>query len=221
VIGEKGVVLTNGWDGHRSHADPAPRNDGKLEIAFSGVLGWMASPGRFLEDCSRALAMSPDLRGKLRLRFIGRRHPEAQQELEQFDYPDLLELIGQRPQAEADRLIRCSDALLIMPNALMARYMPGKMFEYMATGKPILVHGHPGEVRDLVTRLGAGLYVSEGDADALAKAFTTLVETPASVWNNPRRQSWAEEHTRQRLAQRFFDLLSNLTTSSNGIDARS
>jgi glycosyltransferase involved in cell wall biosynthesis len=221
VIGEKGVILTNGWDGQRIYEEVAPRRDGKLEIAFSGLLGRMALPGRFLADCSRVLVENPDLRQKLRLRFIGRRHPEAQQEFEQFDHPDLLELMGQRPQAEADELIRHADALLIMPTPLMARYMPGKMFEYMATGKPILVHGHRGEVQELVTRLGAGLFVEEGGADALAKAFATLVETPPSVWNNPRRQSWAQQHTRQRLAQRFFDLLASLTASGNGIDVRS
>jgi glycosyltransferase involved in cell wall biosynthesis len=221
VIGEKGVILTNGWDGQRSYGEPEPRHDGKLEIAFSGLLGRMAMPGEFLADCSRVLAADSSLREKLRLRFIGRRHPEAEQELEKFDHPELLALMGQRPQAEADALIRQADALLIMPTPLMARYMPGKMFEYMATGKPILVHGHRGEVQELVMRLGAGIFIEEGDTDALAKAFASLAETPSSVWNNPRRQSWAQQHTRQRLAQRFFDLLTDLTATSNGINARS
>jgi glycosyltransferase involved in cell wall biosynthesis len=217
LIGGKGFVLSNGWEPDPSIAapDPAASHGDRLDIAFSGVLGTMGSPAAFLGDCAQVLAENSDVRDKLCLRFIGRRLPAADRELRQFGYPELLELIDQRPRREADALIRQSDALLILSSADMARYMPGKMFEYMATGKPILVHGHPGDVQELVTRLGAGLYVAEGDADALANAFATLAETPASVWNSPRRQSWAQQHTRQRLAQRFFDLLSNLTTPGN------
>jgi glycosyltransferase involved in cell wall biosynthesis len=223
LIGEKGFVLSNGWEPDPSigaHQVPASRRD-RLDIAFSGVLGTMGSPAAFLRDCAQVLAAIPEIRDRLCLRFIGRRLPAADRELKQFGYPETLELIDQRPRREADALIRQSDALLVLSSADMARYMPGKMFEYMATGKPILVHGHPGEVTDLVMRLGAGLYVTEGDTGALAKGFATLAETPPFVWNNPRRQSWVEQYTRQRLAQRFFGLLADVTTPNSGMGARS
>ena len=110
-------------------------------------------------------------------------------------------------------MLRRSDIFLLMSNPDLARYMPGKMFEYMAAGKPILVYGHPGEASELVLALGAGVFVREGDVGGLLRALATLEHTPATAWNGERRRAWAEQHTRQRLARPFFELLQRVTTT--------
>ncbi|MEQ8396050.1 glycosyltransferase [Thalassobaculum sp.] len=221
LLDGKGGVLLNGWepDPRVEAAETESRDDGLLIIAFSGVLGTMALPGAFLEDLAGALEIDPRLKHRVRLRFIGRRLPPAERELERFPHPEMLELIDQCPRADADRLVRQSDILLLLSNADMARYLPGKVFEYLATGRPILVHGHPGEAPTLVDRLGAGLHVEAGDENGLADALGALSRASASDWNTEHRRAWAHDHTRRRMARAFFDRLAELV-AEGGTEAR-
>ncbi len=216
LIGPKGFVLRNGWE---PAATIDPNIEGAaadtFEVAFSGTLGTMGSPRPFLADCARVFAADPSLKDKIRLRFIGRRLAAAERELRQFEHPEVLVLTDELPRLAADRLIRRCDALLLTSSVDMARYMPGKVFEYMAAGKPILVHGHAGEAASLVADLGAGFVVGEGDADGLARAFAALMNEPPGRWNTERRRAWAAQHTRQRMAWRFFELLSGFVAAGD------
>jgi glycosyltransferase involved in cell wall biosynthesis len=92
----------------------------------------------------------------------------------------------------------------------MERYIPAKLFEYMASGKPVLVHGVAGEASRIVTQLRAGVFGPAGDASALHAALNELRESIPDDWNTPERHRWAEQHTREALAQRFFGLLNTL-----------
>ena len=215
LIGSKGVVLHNGWEPDPGGpailaAQPA---SGRWTIAYSGVLGAMASPAAFLRDLAKAVADVPRLRGVLRLRFIGRRLREAERTLSRFPYPEMLDLIDQRPRAEADRLMRKSDALLLLSGSKMARYLQGKLFEYLAAGRPILVHGHDGEGPALVRQLAAGLHVGTGNSAGLAHALARFINAPAGAWNGACRQVWIQDHTRQGLARQFFGSLDRLVES--------
>lgn len=212
LLDGKGRVLLNGWepDATVAAAETEPRIDDRLVIAFTGVLGTMASPGPFLDDLARVLDGEPELRDRLVVRFIGRRRDAAARELARFRYPQVLDLIDELPRSEADRLIRGADLMLLLSNADMSRYLPGKLFEYMATGRPILVHGDDGEAPSLVRQLDAGLHATAGDPASLAAALKAAASTPSSAWNGQARRDWAAAHTRQRLAGEFFGHLSNL-----------
>lgn len=218
LIDGKGEVLLNGWEPDPEVAghETAPRGDGRLAIAFSGVLGTMGSPAAFLDDLAGVLDRSPALRDRLQLRFIGRRLDAARRDLAGFRHPQVLDLIDERPRAEADGLIRRADALLLLSNAAMSRYLPGKLFEYLATGRPILVHGDDGEAPSLVRQLGAGMQVGAGDRAALAAALDRLARVPPSDWDGPARREWIGRHTRRALAATFFDRLRDLVAPADG-----
>lgn len=212
LIGAKGGVLLNGWEPDPSvtAAERLSRDDGRLLIAHSGVVGSMVPPDAFLMDLATIVQHNPALKGRVRLQFVGRRLPAAERMLNAFPFPDMLELIDERPRAEADRLIRLSDVLLLLSNRDLARYLPGKLFEYLASGKPILVHGHGGEAQALVERLHAGLHAEAGETATLAHALDALSGQPEDAWNGQARQDWALTHTRREMARLFFERLSAL-----------
>jgi glycosyltransferase involved in cell wall biosynthesis len=70
------------------------------------------------------------------------------------------------PQAEALKYLEDTDYLLLtMTNDIS---VPGKLFEYMASGKPVLAIAAPGsEVDQILRETGAGVAAPPGDVGAI------------------------------------------------------
>jgi glycosyltransferase involved in cell wall biosynthesis len=57
-----------------------------------------------------------------------------------------------------------------------AGIVPGKTFEYMATGKPILAAVPAGDARDFVQAAGTGLVCDPDDVDAMVRIIRGEIE---------------------------------------------
>ncbi|MFN4065410.1 MAG: hypothetical protein ACK4JA_14520, partial [Parazoarcus communis] len=111
----------------------------------------------------------------------------------------------------ANQLMMESDALLLISAEGLERYLPGKLFDYVASRRPILVAGQPGESANVVKLLHAGLHIRD------ASELISALETP-SRWSNPDSplvSSWLNDHRRDVLAARLFSLLESLTADSH------
>ena len=86
---------------------------------------------------------------------------------------------GRVPHATAISLMHSADILYLpTPEGEDANaILPGKVFEYLATGKPILAVAHKGsEVDTLLQTMGGAIVVAPGDMKALQDAILKLVE---------------------------------------------
>jgi hypothetical protein len=93
--------------------------------------------------------------------------------------------------------------------------VPGKTYEYLDAGRPILaLLDEDDEAARLVRRAG-GTCLPPGDRETLA----TEIERRYLVWKEgagtqpqtlPGRPDWLEEHTRSRLSMRLATLLDEL-----------
>jgi glycosyltransferase involved in cell wall biosynthesis len=90
-----------------------------------------------------------------------------------------------------------------------ARIVPGKTYEYLASGRPILAAVPPGDARDLVLSTGAGIVVEPDDVAGLAAAVRALMRSaPSPV--RPRSEaiaSFERKELTRRLAEHFHDVL--------------
>jgi colanic acid biosynthesis glycosyl transferase WcaI len=59
-----------------------------------------------------------------------------------------------------------------------AKAIPGKLFEYMASGRPVLASVPEGLASELVRRTGIGLAVAPDDQGALVEALRLAAESP-------------------------------------------
>ena len=93
---------------------------------------------------------------------------------------DRLELIPYAPRSTSLALQRDSEALLLLiPEAGGSGkgVLSGKVFEYLAAGRPILAAVPPdGAAAELIRETGAGVVAPPDDPDALAEALAGLVE---------------------------------------------
>lgn len=209
-------VILNGCDPSeliKSATDSAEHRPGApLKILFAGTAVPMNGPSDFLVDLEQLLKSAPDWEKMLRIRFIGDNWGDREEELCRQANQDVVQRSPAVPKSEVPGLIADADVLLIFLPPQMERYIPAKLFEYIASGKPILVHGFGGEIADIVRDLNAGPVVSTGDPDALGSALTQLMTLPPSHWQSDKRRAWAEDHVRERSAERFYAELALLAS---------
>lgn len=197
-------VVANGWEPAFSAAatPSAAPSDGRIVITFAGKLGDYTHPGRFLQALHEVLGRRPDLVPRLQLRFVGGKDPAAAEALRRFPLPGVIQSIDPVPQAEAARMMRESHALLLIHNADFERYIPGKIYEYAASGAPILLFDDQGESARIVRGLDLGYALSSADDLGLEQALDRMSgarpfdATPESA---ARREDWLHRHRRERL----------------------
>jgi hypothetical protein len=94
----------------------------------------------------------------------------------------------------------------------LARYLPGKLYEYVAAGPPLLVFGEGGEVGALVERFGLGVIVPAGVPDMLEAALDAMLTAGPKIDRSPAVAEWLAAHARRRLADDLFDALEELSS---------
>ncbi len=210
-------ILHNGWEpaefAVQEVPDEAPSDHGhRLVLSYVGVYGKYALSGNFFTVLAEVLERNSGLRDRFQVRLVGQKVPEAIEQFARFEkkLPGTLELIEHVPKREAIRMMCESRALLLLNVPTFERMHTGKIFDYLASGRPLLVYGDTGEIGRLVGELGAGAMVPINDPDALERALLKLQSTPASEWHTPAREAFLREHTREALARKLFEILERL-----------
>lgn len=138
---------------------------------FSGTFHRRLDPGPVFAGIARALASERIPRGDFRLEVVGAQQDRLPPLLAEAGIADVTALAGFRPHREALRLMAAADLLLLLvsrtPGAEM--YSTGKLYEYLRTGRPILVAAPDGEATALVSECRAGAVAPPDDPDAIAE----------------------------------------------------
>ena len=122
--------------------------------------------------------------------------------------------LDQMPQDQALKCIAASDMCVVPLRKadLFLDTIPSKMYEIMACARPMLL-GVDGEARELLEVAGGGLFFEPENAQALANAITRLADDAhlrERLGENGRKHV-AEHYDKSMLAQRYLDILDNLT----------
>ena len=111
-------------------------------------------------------------------RFVGDFRSSDREWAEALDLGDRLEIVDYLPRADSLRFQRDSEALLLLVPDAGGRgrgVLSGKVFEYIAAGRPILAVVPPdGAAADLVRETGSGVVVAPDDVDGIRAALVEL-----------------------------------------------
>jgi glycosyltransferase involved in cell wall biosynthesis len=156
---------------------------------------------------------TPALAERLELLVAGRRTAAEEALLERLtplpcrlvrhDYVDHHQAVGLL--AESDWLL-----LLLAEGPGAGRVVPAKVFEYMATGRPILAIAPPGEVWELLADYPAVDRLAPGDVPAIAQALARRLEAFEPTQPPVRLAYDASAYERRRLTGRLAELLDSL-----------
>jgi glycosyltransferase involved in cell wall biosynthesis len=210
------LTIENGYDqaDFSAQADHlAGESNGRVRIAHVGKV-YAGSAGPFLQALC---GLAPQESARLKVVFVGGL-PQADRQCLQGHLPGAaIEVTERVPHPQAIEHMRRADAILLTIDGGPAwqGHYPGKLFEYLASGTPILMLGPRGDAARLVQDSGAGCFVPADDAQALAEALRLLAADPGEFrrcYYHPRPEVIAR-YERQALTQRLAAVYDALTPS--------
>lgn len=201
-LGAKDVVtITNGYDSD-DFAEQKTSLDEKLSIAHIGSMNKDRNPIQLWKYLSEKVKTDNDFSSRLEIKLIGKVDIAVLQDLDTLELTPFLNHIKYLPHNEVVIQQQKSKVLLLVvndtPNA--KGILTGKMFEYMAAKRPILMIGPPdGDAAEILNEDGYGKCFDFGSSN-----FDTFFSQDFDTWKatgNP------EKYTRKALTKRLSKLL--------------
>lgn len=180
--------------------------EGKFVIGFCGNHGVAQGLPEILE----AARMLKDYE-EFRFLFIGEGpvKPRLLEMKERYKLDNVL-LLPQVPITEIAPYINITDVMLVplKRDDIFATFIPSKMFDFMACGKPIVLTVD-GEARAIVEESGGGIYVEPDNPQALAIALAALRDNPDRLAEMGRRgrEYVLQHYLRDQQAERLEAIL--------------
>lgn len=214
-IGKRKIeIITNGFDEDDFSASGSTQPDTKFSMSHIGSLNGDRNAANFWLALKELCADDAQFKTDLVIRLIGKNDFAVYQSIEQNGLQEQLEKIEYIPHSETGKYQQRSSVLLLFlnntPNVL--GIIPGKLFEYLAARRPILVIGNSnGDSARIVTETNAGAIC---DFDEKEKMKTTIKDFYTRWKKNELTVSAAaiEKYSRKTIAQKFAVLLNEITS---------
>lgn len=127
----------------------------------------------------------PALVPRLQVHIWGNIDPENQRQVEAMGIQDIVKIEGYRERAASRTLLDACDALFLPLELAKAGYkpllIPGKVFEYLQVGKPVLTIGQDSDAVDIMLRSGIGIVHAPTDVEGIADSLHMLIMEKAHL----------------------------------------
>lgn len=163
------------------------------------------SPFFFFRALRRLLDERPELRSRVKVRFVGDTPSWLREQVEEFGLTDVVEHLGRMSHRACLEFQASCDALLATSAKVIGGRdycIAGKTFEYIASQVPIIAFVTEGEQRDFLAASGLALVCDADEPAAGARALAELIEgrfSPAP--NLPYLRGFHRRETARQMAE--------------------
>jgi len=172
------TTITNGFDPDDealTSGVAAPVADDKLTIAHTGGLGERQTLAPVLEALARMARHEPRLAGRVEVLLAGQETAGQRTLYEAPELAPFIRRLGFVPRAQALAIQRAADVLLLVTSGARVGEATGKLFEYLAAGRPILALAEGSAGGDIVRGARAGLVIRTHDTGAAEAALRRIL----------------------------------------------
>lgn len=145
--GANAFCITNGFDESDSSKKAGENKNSQIEKAFTlsyiGVLEQLRNPENLWKALDELVKENAEFAADFKLKFVGRIDDKILHSIENSSLKNHILNLGYLAHGKAVEEMQNSDMLLItnFPNEASKGIIPGKIFEYLASGKQILSFG--------------------------------------------------------------------------------
>ena len=208
-------LITNGFDESDFSEEIVP--DGFFNITHTGLFAADGNPETLWKVLADKCAEDSSFRDALRLRLVGKTDSAITESIRQAGLGDNLVDLGYRDHRTAVREQK-NASLLILPLRKEPEYravLPGKLFEYLASRRPILGIGQTdGAMARIIGNTGSGV-VCDWDQERKIRACIDFCWDEFRQGELDDNSSDISEYTRRGLTHRYASLLDEITTEKN------
>lgn len=166
-------VVTNGYEAS-DFDGPANQDHTKFTFSHIGSLLSDRNPDGLWQALKEMTDEDPEFRNAFRLRLIGITGDDVKKRIIKFGLGEYLEIKDYLPHSQALEIMRSSQVLLLVEiNSPETRgILPGKLFEYLASRRPILAVGPRGwEAADIIMETASGKAFEYQDSPEMKKSI--------------------------------------------------
>ena len=217
--GANAFCITNGFDvdasttlsmtEENSKTLPLSNSTTKFTLSYIGVLEQLRNPEILWETLNDLVQENADFKNDFQLKFVGRLDDKILQKIENSVLKNNLTNLGYQTHDVALKHMQDSTVLLItnFPQESSKGIIPGKIFEYLATGKTILSFGpKDADVEKILNETKAGKHFGYDEKENLKKFILESYENWKSGNLNQNAEN-IEQFSRKNLTQKLVDLM--------------
>lgn len=203
---QKIVVIPNGFDPEEFEDVPRISYD-RFTIVYVGAAYPLHSPVPFFAALQLVLDARPDRRDRIQVLFVGAGEDEYGPISRGMGLGDVVHFLGPRAHREALSIMRSAHVLLLTltTSEVESPFIPGKVYEYMASGVPLLAITEKGALWELLARHGVRHVYQPGDVTGIARAIRSLCMADANGGSLGGRPA-PEEHSSAARTARLVDV---------------
>ena len=217
------VSITNGYDAADFVPEAEPTNNDRFTIVHAGFLHATAGlrqrqrAGQYrlfgrtesgvellprshyylLQALEQWHTEDPSIHQHVELKLVGEPRPIDRELVARSSVAPQITFTGYLVHAESVNVIRRADLLFLplhdLPLGRRATIVPGKTYEYLATGRPILAAVPSGDAQDFVSRAGTGRICAPTDVEGMLRHLKVEY------------RAWQERQPRPAVDNRFVE----------------
>ena len=200
------AVITNGYDFDNSMQSNCQNHTSKFTLSHIGIIGPNRNPETFWQAIS-------ELDLPMKIRLIGQVDNSVIESIKRNNIEKYVEVIPYIPHDQVVEEQKKSDVLLLFinntPNA--KGVLTGKLFEYLASGRPILCIGpEDGDSARILSDTKTGVTVDFNDKDKMKSVILDLMakhQENQLVTNDIKA---VEKYSRRNLTKEFVKILDEI-----------
>lgn len=145
------------------------------------------SPLFLFKAVDELLKQKPDILNDLEIVFVGNASKNEKNLVESSKLSKITTFTGYLPRYDALNIVRTADMLFLsmhnLPPGKRSTSIPSKMYEYMASGRPILGAVPDGDARDFLAGCGTAFLCRPDDCDGMMRILCEVYDS----WKNNKK----------------------------------
>ncbi len=209
--GANAVCITNGFDESDASAPHSMTEDKSknFTLSYIGVLEQLRNPENLWKVLDELIRENKEFADAFTLKFAGRVDDKILQSIESSALKEHILNLGYIPHDKAVEEMANSSLLLItnFPNKSSKGIIPGKIFEYLATGKQIISFGpDEADVSRILSETGAGKHFSYENSQTVKEFILSKFELwkHGNLLDNTQN---IEQFSRKNLTEKLAEIL--------------
>ena len=207
-------TITNGVDLLNFNPNYLDQNN-LFTITYAGNFDLTRTATSFLKAVSKVNSKYPEIFKKHSINFFGNFNINVEEEINALGLSEIVKQYGLIKYEKAiDEISNASVLLLIVHNdSNTPKFcIPAKLFEYMATGRPILAIAPPGEATEIIDRFNLGESFDHFDITGIEQSIIKsykLFET-GNLQTKPRDPEILKKYDRKELTKDLAQIFNSL-----------